>query len=99
MDAIIRESKSRACAVAFPAADKHSKELGPFQFAGDEQKEVLGMQMSDAKEQEQSFVDQLKLDGVPQFKEDRRRDWLAFPMESRASIRRLHTLIGHMREH
>ena len=37
---------------------------------------------------------QLK-DGVPQFAEDRRRDWLALPSETRASIRHLHTMVGH----
>ena len=33
--------------------------------AGDEQEKVLGMQMMDAKEQEQEFIVQLKLDGFP----------------------------------
>ena len=31
--------------------------------------------LSDAKEQEQEFMDQLKLDGCPQFEEERKREW------------------------
>ena len=63
-DAIIREGESRACVVAFPGEVRReqSEELGPLDFAGDEHEEVLGMQMSDAKEQKQKFMDQLKLD-------------------------------------
>ena len=43
------------CAVAFPAEvqRKQPEELGPLDFAGDDQEEVLGKQMSDANEQEQ----------------------------------------------
>ena len=67
MDAISRGGESRACAVAFPAEVQREKseELGPLDFAADEQEEVLGMQMSDAKEEDQEFMDQLKLDGFP----------------------------------
>ena len=40
-------------------------------------------------------MDQVRLDGFPPFEEDLRREWLALPRESRASIRSLHTMIGH----
>ena len=47
------------------------------------------------EEQEQQFMDQLTLDGFLHFEEDRRREWLVLPRETLASIRRLHTMIGH----
>ena len=68
--------------------------LAALDFAGDEQEEALGMLMSDAKEQEKEFMDQMKLDGCPQFEEDLRHEWLALPRETRASNRPLHTMIG-----
>ena len=79
MGAITREELTRACADAFPAEVHHdqSEELGPLDIAGDEQEEFLGMQMGDAKEQEQEFMDQLKLECFPQFEDDENENgWL-----------------------
>ena len=51
------------------------------------------MQTSDAQEQGRKIVDRLKLNG---FLHIEGREWVAFARESRASIRRLHTMIGHI---
>ena len=90
---ITREGESRVCVAAFPAEvqREQSEELGPLDSAGDEQEEVLGVHKSDAEGQEQEFMDQLKLYGVPQFEHDRRREWLAFPERREPALRHLHT--------
>ena len=71
--------------------------MGPLDYGGDEQEEVLGMQMSDAEEVEQELINQMKMDGFPQFKEERRRERLTLPRETRASVRSV-TMIGHKPE-
>ena len=41
------------------------------------------------------MLDSLRLDGFPEHEQQRREAWLRLPREARASLRRLHTMIGH----
>ena len=90
MDSITREGASRTCVVVFSAEMQRvqSKELGPLDFAGDEQ-----VQMSDAREQEQ-IHGSAEVGRCPTILR-RPKTRKVGTSKRESSIRRLHTMIGH----
>ena len=56
---------------------------------------VLGTRLSDRAEQEAYLLDGLHLEGFPDDEQKRRAEWLKLTRATRASMRRLHTMLLH----
>ena len=95
--AIVDEQSHRSCMVAFPAEMENvtAEELGPLDDPELDETPAIGSRLSEKAEKEQELLDSLKFDGFPQDEQARREAWLKLPRTVRASIRRLHTMLGH----
>ncbi len=57
--------------------------------------QALGTCLSDRAEQEEGLIDGQHLEGLPEDEQKRRAEWLKLPRATRASMRRLHTMLLH----
>ena len=92
------ELDTRTAFTAFPAemVQEELEERGPLDSPDDDgELPVPGDRLGNKAEEEQEFLDGLKLDGFPQNEQERRELWMKLPRETRAAIRRLHHMIGH----
>ena len=96
LKAIIEELEHRSCYLAFPAeiVQEEAEELCTLDRIEGDQQQTIGTTLGDKAEEEQELLDSLTLDGFPIQEEARRKAWMSLPRPVRASIRRLHTMIG-----
>ena len=97
LEAIIDELETRAPYVAYPGATAQvaAQEGGPMDEPDDQHKQVLGTHLSDRAKAEAELLGGLHHEGFPEDAQERRAESLKLPRATRASIRRLHTMLLH----